>query len=257
MHLLECRCGCFSASRMPREEVLRDFYKDYYSAIDGTATFDGSDRFASIYSGPWESRQRAVYEFSTLAEASTRYFPIAGPALCATRNAQRQSHSGGLQCVLSGAIGRRHRGVLPGPVEGCRHGNIRCCHRERDCGTRTVPAGKSADPAELVVRGRPRLLPNARHGVHYPRGCPIRCENRLHLSGSRSRHGPVLLGERAGPWASSPPLRSCDRGPPSWRRSFWPTLPGRSSRMLSSRLVKCLRKNYSMVGGWEAVFAKR
>lgn len=46
VHLLACRCGCLSASRMPREQVLREYYSHYYVDIDGTATFDGSDRFA-------------------------------------------------------------------------------------------------------------------------------------------------------------------------------------------------------------------
>src|SRR5262249_290629 len=43
--LLACRCGCFSASRMPRSEVLQDYYARYYAATQDTATFDGSDRF--------------------------------------------------------------------------------------------------------------------------------------------------------------------------------------------------------------------
>src|SRR5690348_10164868 len=43
--LLACRCGCFSASRMPKAEVLEKYYASYYAATDDTATFDGSDRF--------------------------------------------------------------------------------------------------------------------------------------------------------------------------------------------------------------------
>jgi 2-polyprenyl-3-methyl-5-hydroxy-6-metoxy-1,4-benzoquinol methylase len=31
---------------MPREEVLKDYYSRYYTGIDGTATFDGSNRFS-------------------------------------------------------------------------------------------------------------------------------------------------------------------------------------------------------------------
>ena len=46
VYLLACRCGCISASRMPREETLRDYCSRYYTTIDGTATFDGSDRFS-------------------------------------------------------------------------------------------------------------------------------------------------------------------------------------------------------------------
>src|ERR1700722_1131738 len=46
VYLLSCRCGCMSASRMPQPEVLSDYYSRYYAAAAGTATFDGSDRFA-------------------------------------------------------------------------------------------------------------------------------------------------------------------------------------------------------------------
>src|ERR1035441_3030807 len=46
VYLLACPCGCFSASRMPGEEVLKEYYSHYYAAIDGTATFDGGERFS-------------------------------------------------------------------------------------------------------------------------------------------------------------------------------------------------------------------
>jgi len=45
VRLLACRCGCISASRMPREEVLKDYYQGYY--LDGgTTTFEGNGRFS-------------------------------------------------------------------------------------------------------------------------------------------------------------------------------------------------------------------
>lgn len=45
--LLECpSCYCRSASRMPRPEVLHEFYSTYYQHLPGTSTFDGSPRFA-------------------------------------------------------------------------------------------------------------------------------------------------------------------------------------------------------------------
>ena len=46
VYLLACRCGCMSASRMPRQEILQDYYSRYYADGNSTATFDGSDRFA-------------------------------------------------------------------------------------------------------------------------------------------------------------------------------------------------------------------
>src|ERR1700679_1337348 len=46
VYLLACRCGCMSASRMPQPNVLSDYYSRYYAETGGTATFDGSDRFA-------------------------------------------------------------------------------------------------------------------------------------------------------------------------------------------------------------------
>jgi hypothetical protein len=46
VYLLECRCGCMSSSRMPQPNVLTDYYSRYYADTGGSATFDGSDRFA-------------------------------------------------------------------------------------------------------------------------------------------------------------------------------------------------------------------
>lgn len=44
--LLECRCGCRSASRMPKPEVLTTYYSSYYSNGNSTGyTFDESSRF--------------------------------------------------------------------------------------------------------------------------------------------------------------------------------------------------------------------
>jgi hypothetical protein len=46
VQLLACPCGCMSASRMPKQGVLREYYSTYYGSIEGSATFDGGDRFA-------------------------------------------------------------------------------------------------------------------------------------------------------------------------------------------------------------------
>lgn len=43
--LLACRCGCCSASRMPRADFLKKYYSNYYQA-EATSTFDGSERFS-------------------------------------------------------------------------------------------------------------------------------------------------------------------------------------------------------------------
>lgn|ERR1039458_3606493 len=44
--LLHCRCGCRSASRMPKPEVLTEYYSGYYSHGNHTGyTFDDSARF--------------------------------------------------------------------------------------------------------------------------------------------------------------------------------------------------------------------
>lgn len=54
LSLLACGCGCISASRMPKPEFLRDYYRGYYSrGEDGSKggfrfpiEFEGSDRLA-------------------------------------------------------------------------------------------------------------------------------------------------------------------------------------------------------------------
>jgi hypothetical protein len=58
--LLACRCGCCSASRMPKPEILQDYYACYYSATKDTATFDGSDRFGVHLVGMLASSQKAM-----------------------------------------------------------------------------------------------------------------------------------------------------------------------------------------------------
>ena len=56
--LLACPCGCFSASRMPKPEVLRDYYASYYATIQNTVTFDGSDRFGVHLFGMLRAAQK-------------------------------------------------------------------------------------------------------------------------------------------------------------------------------------------------------
>lgn len=46
--LLECKCGCRSASRMPKPDVLAAYYSSYYSHGNDTGyTFDESSRFGA------------------------------------------------------------------------------------------------------------------------------------------------------------------------------------------------------------------
>ena len=81
---------------------------------------------------------------------------------------------------------------------------------------------------------------------------------KLHLSGSRSRHGPVLLGERAG--HAGHRARLYARAIAALHRGdgvSGPPYQDGHRACFQVALVRCSRKNYSMVGGWEAVFAKR
>src|SRR5579863_5433196 len=56
VELLQCICGCRSASRMPKDEVLTTYYSGYYSHGNETGyTFDDSRRF-----GPHLLRQFAL-----------------------------------------------------------------------------------------------------------------------------------------------------------------------------------------------------
>jgi 2-polyprenyl-3-methyl-5-hydroxy-6-metoxy-1,4-benzoquinol methylase len=58
--LVACGCGCHSASRMPKPEVLEDYYSRYYDKFEETATFDGSERFGVHLYGMLQSSQRSA-----------------------------------------------------------------------------------------------------------------------------------------------------------------------------------------------------
>ena len=60
MDLLACGCGCYSASRMPKPEVLEDYYCRYYDKTEETATFEGSARFGAHLYGMLQSTQRSA-----------------------------------------------------------------------------------------------------------------------------------------------------------------------------------------------------
>ena len=58
--LVACGCGCYSASRMPKPEVLEDYYHRYYDQTEETATFNGSDRFGAHLYRMLQSSQRSA-----------------------------------------------------------------------------------------------------------------------------------------------------------------------------------------------------
>ena len=58
--LVACGCGCYSASRMPKPEVLEEYYRRYYDQTEETATFDGSERFGAHLYRMLQSSQRSA-----------------------------------------------------------------------------------------------------------------------------------------------------------------------------------------------------
>jgi hypothetical protein len=122
MHLLACRCGCISASRMPREEVLRDYYKRYYTATDGTATFDGSDRFFPAFVPvPGGCAQKHHTNSRFRRRHGCGDLQIAGTPFYSTRSAQCRYRARRLQCVLPKRMGGHNRRLLSEPASGYQH----------------------------------------------------------------------------------------------------------------------------------------
>jgi len=80
--LVACECGCYSASRMPKPEVLEDYYRRYYDNTGETATFHGAQRFGVHLYGMLQSSQRSamrILDFgggvdATLSRAVAREF---------------------------------------------------------------------------------------------------------------------------------------------------------------------------------------
>ena len=257
VHLLACRCGCISASRMPREEVLRDYYKYYYATIDGTTTFDGSDRFSR-------------HLFRSLGVAPRSSIRIL-------------DFGGGIEAAISRSLARRfiQRGTRS--VEIALVDYNASCPREWDaiivdCYQSLPEATRSGGFEVVVASGIVEHIP-------YPRDVMLALLNSLSRGGRAYFRTPAmssliktaaLLGVRID---FTFPGHVHDMGQPFWENVL--TVLGVSStfRLIRSRpaIVETeflahpsrtviahafkwpwfvLRRSYSMVGGWEAVFAR-
>jgi 2-polyprenyl-3-methyl-5-hydroxy-6-metoxy-1,4-benzoquinol methylase len=255
VYLLACRCGCLSASRMPREDVLREYYSRYYAAIDGTATFDGDDRFAR-------------HLFRTLGIAPKPRMRIL-------------DFGGGMDAVLARSLARQfvQRGTRG--VEIALVDYNACCKRDWadritvDCyrGLAEVAEGFDAVIASAVLEHIP-----------YPREIIMGLLKSLGKGGRAYFRTPVM--SPIVKWAGrvglavdfTYPAHVHDMGQAFWenlltaldvdgfrlvrsRPSIVETdFKTHPSRTAIAHLFKLpwlvLRQRYPMVGGWEAVFAR-
>ncbi len=257
VHLLECLCGCSSASQMPRDEVLREYYKGYYAAKDGTATFDGSDRFAG-------------HLFRSLGVAPKNTIRIL-------------DFGGGVDAVVSRSLARRfiQRGTRSVEITLVDY-NASC---PREWGAITVDCYQSV-PEATPSSGFDIVVASAivEH-IPYPRDIMLRLLNSLGVDGRAYFRTPsmssiikaaALFGMRID---FTFPAHVHDMGQPFWENVLATLGVSSAFRLTRSQpsIVETeflahptrtviahafkwpwfvLRRHYSMVGGWEAVFAR-
>jgi 2-polyprenyl-3-methyl-5-hydroxy-6-metoxy-1,4-benzoquinol methylase len=241
---------------MPREEVLRDYYKRYYTATDGTSTFDGSDRFSR-------------HLFRTLGIAPKN-------------NIRILDFGGGVDAVISRSLARRflERGTRSVEIALVDY-NASCAREWGDitveCYQRLPEAtggGFDAVVASAIVEHIP-----------YPRDVVLGLLNASNKGGRAYFRTPAmsslikaaaLFGVRID---FTFPGHVHDMGQPFWenvlavlgvsdtfrlirsRPAIVETeLLAHPSRTLIAHALKwpwfVLRRSYSMVGGWEAVIAR-
>lgn len=255
VHLLACRCGCISASRMPREEVLKQYYSRYYKTIDGTATFDGSDRFS-----------RHLSRVLGVAPKPTIRILDFGGGVDATiaRSLAHQFVQGGtrsVEIVLVDFNASCPRDWGGGITVDCYH-RLPESTEEFDVVIASAIVEHIPHPREVILGLLNSLCPDGRAYFRTPAMSSI-----------------IKLAARFGVRIDfTYPAHVHDMGQPFWenlltaldadgfrlirsRPSIVETeFMAHPSRTVLAHLMKLpwltLRKRYSMVGGWEAVFAR-
>jgi hypothetical protein len=255
VYLLACRCGCMSASRMPLPHVLSDYYSGYYAAAGGTATFDGSDRFAG-------------HLFRLLRDAPKNDLRIL-------------DFGGGVDATISRSLARRFTGMGTSHVEIALVDYNASCRR--DWGAVTVDCHRELEEAgggfDLVIASA------VVEHLPYPRDTILGLLNSLGAHGRAYFRTPTVasiiqLAGRFGVhidftypghlhdmgqafWENLPVSLGLDgdfsliRSRPSIVETEFRVHPSRTAIAHAVKLPWLLfRSHYTMVGGWEAVIAR-
>lgn len=254
--LLACPCGCMSASRMPRPAILQNYYRSYYASPDDSATFDGSLRFA-----------RHLFRAMHVAPGERLRILDFG---------------GGVDAALTRSLAQLfiQRGTLHAEITLVDY-NASC---RRDWGPVTVDCRRTLPEAgggfDIVVAGA--ILEH----IPYPREALLALLNSLRMSGNAYFRTPAMssiikLASRVGVRLDfTYPAHLHDMGQAFWDRvitslglqkdfcllrsrpsiveTAFRTHPARTA---VSYLLKApwrfLGSRYTLVGGWEAVIARR
>jgi hypothetical protein len=255
VYLLECRCGCMSASRMPQPKVLSDYYSRYYAATGDSATFDGSDRFAR-------------HLFRVLSDAPKNDLRIL-------------DFGGGVDATISRSLARQFKERGTRRVEIALVDYNASCQRDWEAATvecyRTLQ--EAGDGFDLVIASA------VVEHIPYPRDTIVGLLKSLCAHGRAYFRTPtvasiVQLAGRFGVHIDfTYPAHLHDMG-----QAFWENLPAslgldgdfslirsrpsiaetefgkHPSRTAIAHAFKfpwlLLRNRYTMVGGWEAVIAR-
>ena len=255
MDLVACRCGVFSASRMPRSEVLEDYYASYYTATADTATFDGSVRFGAHLFGMLQSAQKGMMRILDFG--------------------------GGVDATLSRSVARQFISKGTERVEIALVDSNASCARDWqaivvDCYRDLRDAGREFDivVASAIIEHIP-----------YPRGVLISLLTSLRVGGAIYFRTPAVsstirLADRFGARLDfTYPERVHDMGQAFWEKVL-PSLGldktfllvrsrpsivqadfvSHPMRAAIAHLLKwpwyIFRSHYTMVGGWEAVIIR-
>jgi len=255
VYLLACRCGCMSASRMPQPNVLSDYYSRYYAETGGTATFDGSDRFAR-------------HLFRLLSDAPKEYLKIL-------------DFGGGVDATISKSLARQFKERGTRRVEIALVDYNASCQRDGDAVTvdcyRSLQ--EAGDGFDLVIASA-----IVEH-IPYPRDTILGLLNSLRAHGRAYFRTPnvasvIQLASRFGVhidftypghlhdmgqafWENLPVSLGLDgefsllRSRPSILETEFRAHPSRTAIALAFKLPWLLLGNrYTMVGGWETVIAR-
>jgi 2-polyprenyl-3-methyl-5-hydroxy-6-metoxy-1,4-benzoquinol methylase len=244
-----------SASRMPQADVLSDYYSRYYAATGGSATFDGSDRFAR-------------HLFRVLSGAPKDDLKIL-------------DFGGGVDATISRSLARRFTGMGTRRVEIALVDYNASC--QKDWGAVTVDSHRSLEEAgdgfDLVIASA------VVEHIPYPRDTILGLLNSLGAHGRAYFRTPsvasiVQLASYFGIHIDfTYPAHLHDMGQVFWENltvslglngefsliRSRPSIAETEFRVHPSRTAIAhalklpwllLRKRYTMVGGWEAVIAR-
>lgn len=238
--------------------IFEEHYKGYYTAIDGTATFDGSDRFA-----------RHLFRFLGVARSSTMRILDFG---------------GGIDAVLSRSLAHRfiQHGTQSIEIKLVDY-NASC---PRECGAITVKCYRSLVEATANTSEFDVVIASAvMEHLPYPRDIFLRLLNSLSPIGRAYFRTPsmssiIKTAARFGARIDFIfPTHVHDMGQSFWENATATLGVSNSFRVVRSRpsivetefLVNpartviahvlkwpwfILRRRYSMVGGWEVVIAR-